>query len=326
MDRQSPADLTNLLDPVDIPAFELQYDKSTWTFPGARVSIKVYGDSGCHLDMGQSLKTMQGGMLSLAEDTALVYLAMANYQGQDLAGITSSTDLDAAAISGATAIFNNSLTLALTNSNQGHTHQGFIGEAHNDYVELFGSEEDCVHAVWRENPLVVGEDSLVYSVGANTRSHLIDLPLNEGVAIETDQGYLDPRTGMPFQTDPTCREHSQMFLSSVARAVMLDNKTNDLGDGNLFRMMFGPRELFPIFAEGYDLTKIGDAIAKALPLLKPVFRISHNFGNKTLDEQSGKRFVSMRGIDETADFFVPVLGYVGTHCGMQPRSIERYVN
>jgi len=318
MSREYPTDLADLIDPVDIPGFELQYDAGIWKFPGAKVSTKVYGDSGCHLDMGQSLLTLNGAMLSLAEHTALLYLAMANYQGKDMKSISPKS------ISGATSVFNNNLTLALTNSNEGASRQYFMGEAHNDLVELSRREGDYVSAVWYPNPLVKEVNSRRYTMGKDTISSTVNLPLHEGVAIKTDQGYLDPKTGMPYQTDPSCREHSQMFLSNIAREVLKDNGESDPGNKNLFGIMCGPRELIPIFKQGYDLTKIGDKIAESLQLLKPVFRISHNSDNKPLNEQSGGKFVSMRGIDEISDFFVPVLGYVGTHCGMQPRSIERY--
>ena len=85
---------------------------------------------------------------------------------------------------------------------------------------------------------------------------------------------------------------------------------------------FGPRIEISKLQKKID--EIKNEIGEALDLLKPVYRISHNFENKPLIEYGSKTLLTMRGIDEIVDFFVPVLGYVGPHCGMQPRSIRRY--
>ena len=319
MNDNSTGDITKLLDPIDILAFQHTYEGSEWTFPGAKVSTKVFQDEGCSLNMGESLITMNGNLLSLSEHTALLYLAFSYYKGEDLSQIPSKS------LEGAKSIFYNNLYLSLTTSNPGAHNQFFFGEAHNDIIELGEHSNKYIKSTWYQNPIVTQTEPLKYYAGENTKVIQIKIPNLEGVAVKTSDGYLNPETGIPFETNPKIRENSKSFLSEIARAILNKNGESITKGEDLISFMFGgPLKLKQILSQGFSLDEIKNEIGEALDLLKPVYRISHNFENKPLIEYGSKTLLTMRGIDEIVDFFVPVLGYVGPHCGMQPRSIRRY--
>jgi hypothetical protein len=290
--------LNDLIDPVNIPVFSIQVDGAQWIFPGATVSSRVYAEKSCLFDGTKMMDIVQ--LLSLSDHAALLYLALKHINGEDLTGVS------AEAINGAMAIFYNKLVIGLTLSNPDRW-ELFFGEGASDYLTFIGTPtEDRISASWTRRYGTELKETFETS-----------LPRKEGIAVKTSTGYLDPRTGMPYETKPAIGKFPD-FLKQTAERLL--GKTLD---GARYSWRNNMHQM---------ISSLKQVSIKDLPnLLKgcewvPRFYVSHNFGCEPLPVRR-KTMVSMTCIDNEfdkgySDIFMPVLGYNDTHCGMQIRPVR----
>jgi hypothetical protein len=206
------AELYELIEPVEVPAFKIKVEGDEWSFPGAKVSTKVNDTLGCSFSGGQMMTATKGNMLCLADLVALHMLAIESIKGNDMSGV------DEAAVTSAKQIFYNNLYMTLTGSNPGKDMQHFFGEWTYDAL-VFGRRAvspNYVNAKWIKRPKVVAMDGgYRYEEGPNSEVVFCTLPRYAGTVTR-----LDPRTGAPDQVDRNQQYGSTKFLTELARKIL----------------------------------------------------------------------------------------------------------
>lgn len=165
------------------------------------VSANFHPVKGCSLTGIEVLEIMQGNLLNLKSYAALLALAEKYFRGDVLSGIPEAT------VSGAVQFTLNRL------------HQAFC-------AQRFGQEETDVehyHGLWMRDQIWVNNIDVaareagvrwVYdpNVGRDKKTGTpaeyysfstdIKVPISQGFAVRTEKGYLDPKTGFPYCTEP----------------------------------------------------------------------------------------------------------------------------
>lgn len=317
--------ITEPVESVKIPPFKLRVDNSEWSFSGFEVSTKVCGESRCSFSGGQVMHIMEGNMLTLSDQAALLWLAIEKIKGYDI------SDVPDEAVEGALRIFYNNLYMTLTASNPGASFQNFFGEWVYDVVDFKGAKqsfsEGYVAVKWIKRPKATkkGKEKFCYEVGDNSELVQTVLPKYAGVAVKTCDGHLDPRTGAPFEVDRTQKYGDTEFLRRLGKRI-INRAYGTPEDSVLDELIFCYKgRLNPVLEQALTEEKISLEdlrLEEFIDLWKPSYGFSHNFQDKPLP--LADTMVVMRGLDGISSLFIVSLGLDIPNCGIQMRPTKPY--
>ena len=260
------------------------------------VSANFHPVKGCALTGIEVLEMMGGNLLNLSSYVALLALAEKYFQSEVPSGVPEET------VSGAVQFTLNRL------------HQAFC-------AQRFGQEEsdsEHYHGLWMRDQLwvnkmdvAVGKADVCWVYDANVARHRktdvpavyyscsadIKVPISQGFAVKTEKGYLDPKTGFPYCTEPDngqgkpfIERAEEMVLGYLVEQKILNEEnlakvTPLIEKGRSWEVPFIIQHLVANHRPFHRIEK--SKLGGLMELLRPELRYSHGDENTTLVDKEG---------------------------------------